>query len=150
MGNGFASLYKILKDENRRNIILLLDGKGNLSYTELMDELGFLTTGLLNYNLKVLGELISKDAENHYVLTEKGMLAAKLLKDFPEGRLTGAKPSWWRRFWIEMAFALAVIAASSFALFFLGYVDAATLYRMLTTAVLAVGSLTWFSTFLEM
>ncbi len=139
MSSGFASLHKILKDETRRKVVLLLDQKGSLSYTDLMEELGFLTTGLLNYHLKVLSDLVSKDPESRYILTDKGKLAAKLLKEFPEGNLSGTKPRWWRRFWIEIAIALAVIIVLSFVLFFLGYIDSTALYRSLATAILAVG-----------
>ncbi len=51
-----TSLHKILKDETRRKIILLLNEKNTMSYTELMETMGFLTTGLLNYHLKVLND----------------------------------------------------------------------------------------------
>jgi DNA-binding transcriptional ArsR family regulator len=46
MSSGIASLYKILKDETRSKIVLLLNERGSLSYTELMETLGFVTTGL--------------------------------------------------------------------------------------------------------
>jgi predicted ArsR family transcriptional regulator len=57
MSSGLAYLHKILKDETRSKAILLLTKKGAMSYTELMDELGIVSTGLLNYHLKVLGDL---------------------------------------------------------------------------------------------
>jgi DNA-binding transcriptional ArsR family regulator len=57
MSSGLASLHKILKDETRRKIILLLNGKGSLGYTELLDNSEAGSTGLLNYHLKVLGDL---------------------------------------------------------------------------------------------
>lgn len=57
MSSGIASLHKILKDGTRRKIVILLNERGNLSYTELMDTLGIGSTGLLNYHLKVLGGL---------------------------------------------------------------------------------------------
>ena len=55
------NLHKILKDQTRRNIILLLNNKTSLTYTELMEEMGFTTTGLLNYHLKALGDLVAKN-----------------------------------------------------------------------------------------
>lgn len=141
MSNGLASLHKILKDETRRKIVSLIDEKDAISYTDLMSTLGFLTTGLLNYHLKILGDLVSKNETGQYVLTEKGKLASRLLKEFPDGKALypGAKPKWWRRFWIEISIALAVISGSLIALFFLGYIDSTALYRGLTTAVLSVG-----------
>lgn len=63
MSSGIASLHKILKDKTRRKVILLLNEKGSLSYTDLMDELEIVSTGLLNYHLKVLCDLIAKNEE---------------------------------------------------------------------------------------
>ena len=61
MNSGLASLHKILKDETRSKAILLLNEKGAMSYTDLMDELGIVSTGLINYHLKVLGDLVQKN-----------------------------------------------------------------------------------------
>lgn len=87
-------MYKILKDGTRRKIILLLNEKGTLSYTDLMETLGFLTTGLLNYHLKVLDDLIIKNETGQYTLTEKGKLASRLMLEFPEEnrKQLGMKP----------------------------------------------------------
>ncbi len=41
-------------------------------------------TGRLNYHLKALGALVSKDEQGKYRLTERGKLAANMLKTFPE------------------------------------------------------------------
>ena len=140
MSSGIASLHKILKDETRSKIILLLDEKGSISYTDLMETLGFLTTGLLNYHLKTLGDLVSKDESGQYILTEKGKLASRLLKEFPNGSFlnSGTKPRWWRRFWIEMAifatFALAIVWAAYFS----GYLDVNGVQRGIISIVSAV------------
>ena len=75
------SLHKILKDETR---ILCINEKGSLTYTDLMESLDILSTGTLNYHLKVLGDLLEKDEMERYVLSEKGKLASHLLTDFPE------------------------------------------------------------------
>lgn len=45
----------------RRRIIRLLAEKGALKYSEKMRELGFTSTGRLNYHLKVMKELLEKD-----------------------------------------------------------------------------------------
>lgn len=84
MNSGIDSLHKILKDENRRRIILLLREKGSLSYTDLMKALGITNTGKMNYHLKVLDNLLSKKDNRQYALTEEGMLAFQLLSEFPE------------------------------------------------------------------
>lgn len=84
MSSGIASLHKILKDETRRKIILLLHEKGSLSYVDLMKALGIANTGKINYHLKVLGDLLLKMDDGQYALTEKGKLASRLLLEFPE------------------------------------------------------------------
>ena len=84
MSSGIASLHKLLKDETRRRIILLLQEKGSLSYVDLMKALGITNTGKMNYHLKVLGNLLAKKEVGQYVLTEKGTLASQLLLEFPE------------------------------------------------------------------
>jgi len=101
MGSGIASLHKVLKDETRRKIILLLQEKGSLSYVDLMKALGITNTGKMNYHLKVLGDLLSKKEDGQYALTEKGTLASRLLLEFPEvtPRQMGLYPERPQVFW---------------------------------------------------
>ena len=141
MNSGLASLHKILKDNTRSKAVLLLSEKGALSYTDLMEELGIVSTGMLNYHLKILGDLLTKNETGQYVLTEKGRLASRLLLEFPETSPNGSqgKPKWWRRFWIGTAFFVVVSSIVSFAAYFLGYTDVAGLYRELFTIAGAVG-----------
>ncbi|NIR14553.1 MAG: helix-turn-helix transcriptional regulator [Desulfobacterales bacterium] len=80
----FESLYKILKHPIRRRVVLELDKKGELAYVELMTLLEVENTGKLNYHLKILGDLIEKNPDGKYHLTEKGDLASQLLHKFPE------------------------------------------------------------------
>ncbi len=84
MNSGISSLHKILKDETRQKIISLLNEKGSLGYTELMEATKAGSTGLLNYHLKVLGNLITKNEAGQYLLTEKGKLSSKLMLEFPD------------------------------------------------------------------
>lgn len=81
MSSGLTSLHKILKDDTRQKIILLLNEKGSLGYTELLDATESSSTGLLNYHLKVLGDLLTltKNEAGQYLLSEKGKLAFRLL-----------------------------------------------------------------------
>lgn len=83
--SGLTSLHKILKDETRQKIITLLAAEGSLSYTELLEQLDVLT-GILNYHLKVLGDLLEKNASGHYLLSEKGQVAYRVLTEFPSGQ----------------------------------------------------------------
>ena len=92
----WASLHKILSDTTRRSILELLAEKESLTYTDMMTLLQITNTGRLNYHLKVLGSLISKDEGGRYRLTEQGRQAASLLRTFPERvpperKLTGVK-----------------------------------------------------------
>ena len=80
----WSSLHKILSDTTRRSILELLAEKEALSYTEIMALLHVTNTGRLNYHLKALGILISKDDQGKYHLTERGKLSVNLLQTFPE------------------------------------------------------------------
>lgn len=61
----------------------LLEERGSLSYVDLQNLLQIAHTGKLNYHLKVLGDLVVKDAQNgRYSLGEKGKLAVELLSKF--------------------------------------------------------------------
>ncbi|MCR6692110.1 MAG: hypothetical protein MRT15_06950, partial [archaeon YNP-LCB-003-016] len=73
-----------LKHPIRRKIILTLFERGNLSYVDLMNLIEVSSTGKLNYHLKILGDLIGKDQNGRYTLTEKGLMIAQLLQKFPE------------------------------------------------------------------
>ncbi len=127
MTSTIDSLHKILKDETRRNIVLLLSEKSSLSYTDLMDALKIGSTGTLNYHLKILGDLLEKNMTGQYMLTEKGKLASRFLIEYPgqDGSLK-AKRVWWRRFWF-----VAIVLPTAWLLIvlylhFSGYLD---LYR---------------------
>lgn len=80
----FESLSDVLKHPVRRKIILALFERENLSYVDLMNSVGVSNTGKFNYHLKILGDLIEKDQNGRYVLTEKGRMAAQLLQKFPK------------------------------------------------------------------
>jgi hypothetical protein len=140
MTYGIDSLHKILKDEKRRKIILLLSETENLSYMDLMNSLEIKSTGKLNYHLKILGDLLSKTEDGKYTLTEKGKTALQLLKNFPEEnrQQLGLKPKWWRRFWIEnLVFTVIVITAVTVT-FFSGYIDMNGAQRALAGIISAI------------
>jgi hypothetical protein len=76
----FESLSGILKNQIRREIILILSEKVSVSYVDLMKLVGITNTGRLNYHLKILGDLIKKDESGKYSLTNKGQLAVQFLQ----------------------------------------------------------------------
>ena len=84
MTSTIESLHKILKDEKRRKIVLILNEKRRVGYTDLMDDVKVVSTGTLNYHLKVLDDLIEKTPNGIYQLTEKGKLAYRMLTEFPD------------------------------------------------------------------
>jgi DNA-binding HxlR family transcriptional regulator len=129
MSSGIASLHKILKDETRRRIVLLLNEKGSLSYTDLMNSLEIVSTGMLNYHLKVLGPLLTKNAEGQYALTDKGKLASRLLLEFPEDSQLQRK-KWQRRVFIALGIGQVAFFSITLTLYFIGLLD---LYRVLTS-----------------
>ncbi len=88
----WSSLHKVLSDPTRRSILELLAEKEALGYTEMMTLLGVTNTGRLNYHLKVLGDLLSKDETGMYRLSERGRLAANLLTTFPERVIPDKRP----------------------------------------------------------
>jgi hypothetical protein len=138
MSTGIASLHKVLKDETRRKIILLLCEKESLSYVDLMKELQVTSTGKMNYHLKILNDLLAKNEAGQYTLTEKGKLASRLLLEFPEKNRIG-KPKWWRRFWLEsLIFVVAFVAIFS-AAYILGYINSYNLYRNLISIAFVIG-----------
>jgi DNA-binding transcriptional ArsR family regulator len=81
MSSGFASMHKILRDETRRKIILLLHNGGGLGYSDLLEALQTTDRGRVNYHLKFLSSFITKD-DAKYVLNDKGVLAWKALQEF--------------------------------------------------------------------
>ncbi|MFA5366248.1 MAG: hypothetical protein WC325_13790 [Candidatus Bathyarchaeia archaeon] len=137
MSSGLVPLHKILKDETRRRIVLLLDEKINLSYTDLINSLGDVSTGLLNYHLKVLNDLLAKNEAGQYILTEKGKLASKLIIEFPEkdGPLQKKKR---KQFWILAVVVQLVYLFSSITLYSLNYLD---LGRFVIYTILFIGSI---------
>jgi len=124
MNSGIASLHKILKDETRRKIILLLNEKGSLSYTDLMDSLSIVSTGTLNYHLKILSELLAKTNDGKYILTEKGKLASRLLLEFPDTQAYyPSGPLFPRWFTISVIIVAAIFVTGFIALYSRGIID---------------------------
>ena len=73
-------IINALNHEIRRDILRLLEGK-SLSYTNLLDYF-VISSGKLNYHLKLLTGFIQKNDEGFYKLTELGQRVLLLLGDF--------------------------------------------------------------------
>ena len=116
----------------------MLNDERGLTYTELMEALGFPATGSLNYHLKILGDLIVKNDSGQYLLSEKGRLAARLLDEFPNGQPSG-KPKWWRSFWIQTAIAIPIMVALALVTFLTGHSSTQGLYQGLVSIIYIIG-----------
>ncbi len=128
MSSGLESFHKILKDETRRKIILLIDEKGSVSYSALMKDIPSISTGLLNYHLKVLDDLLAKDEKSKYILTEKGKRASQMLIEFPyEGTFVKMR-RWERKFWKGAILILISLLVINLGEYFLGYISSLTMY----------------------
>lgn len=78
--NSYWNLHKLLKDDTRRRIIQFIASKGQVTYTDILRELG-ISTGKLNYHLRLLTPLIEKkENEQYYVLNDLGRNAISLLE----------------------------------------------------------------------
>jgi hypothetical protein len=123
MSTDLTNLYKALKDPNRQTIIGILEAKGATSYTELLEASETGSTGLLNYHLKVLGDLVEKNAEGQYVLSEKGKVAFSVLHNFPPQAELARKRRAQKIYWSLLAVGQIVLLASFVVVYFLGLID---------------------------
>lgn len=74
-------IYQALGNPHRRRIIMLLgENPEGLTFSELRKRLS-LSVGTLYYNLDQLEDLIYQKGDRKYALSEKGLLAHKMLKD---------------------------------------------------------------------
>jgi DNA-binding transcriptional ArsR family regulator len=128
MSKEAASLHKILKDETRQKIILLLNEKRSLGYTELLDATEVGSTGRLNYHLKVLSELLQKNENGQYSLTEKGKLASQLIVEFPDKKVSSqTEVHLSRRMVVVGIITYSIFATGFLALYVQGVMNLSTL-----------------------
>jgi len=125
---------KILKDEIRRKVLILLNERGALSFDVLMDILNQ-TQGMMAYELKVLDDFLVKTDDDKYVLTEKGKLAYKMLSELPEN--TGVSKRW------KFQFGVTVVSLVVVALFAWHLLD-----FQLAVLIRGLGSALFFAVFL--
>jgi len=83
MVSDVVSIYKVLKDDVNKKILMIMHETDSLTYADLMEK-SEICSKALPYRIKALGDLLRKNEENRYVLTEKGQLALKLLEENPE------------------------------------------------------------------
>jgi len=106
--------YKILEDDLRQKILVLIAERGSLSYSDLMEKFDPISERLLNYHLKVLGDLLCKNGAQ-YVLTERGCVALKFLAEYPLEEVRKRKER--KYFWFVLAVIACVFFVNNFILY---------------------------------
>ena len=76
-------VYAVLSNPIKRRIIEVVAERGAASFTDLRRDLN-ISVGALYYNLDGLKDYITKDSNRRYVLTEKGFVLYKALKEGDE------------------------------------------------------------------
>jgi DNA-binding transcriptional ArsR family regulator len=79
-----SEMLKILKDETRRKILVFVSEKGEVTYSDLMEQTEISSPEVMNYHLKVLADLLSKNDEDKFTLTEKGKVASNFILTVPK------------------------------------------------------------------
>ena len=69
--NEYDAIFAALKHPVRRQILLLLEQKGEVSFTDIQNALGINDTGLMSYHLKELAPLVEQSARAHEVMISK-------------------------------------------------------------------------------
>ena len=84
--NEYDAIFAALKHPLRRRILLLLDEKGEVAFTDIQKAMGVEDTGLMSYHLKELELLISQSTRGKYRLSEIGKTSVALLKKVEKSR----------------------------------------------------------------
>jgi len=78
--NDYDRIFAALKHPIRRQILLLLEEKGEASFTEIQRIIGVDDTGLLSYHLKELMPLVEQSLRGKYNLSEIGQASMALFR----------------------------------------------------------------------
>jgi DNA-binding HxlR family transcriptional regulator len=139
MSHGIASLHRILKDETRQRILITLNERGNQTYTDLMNSQAITSTGKLNYHLKVLNGLVSKNQDGLYSLTEKGKLAIRLMDEFCERKSQSEQDAPFPRgYYIAVGLFSTVFLTLEFGLYISGIINLQAFAEYIATTVLGI------------
>jgi len=76
----YDRIFAALKHPIRRQILLLLEDKGEMSFTDIQNAVGLEDTGLLSYHLKELESLVRQSARGKYSLSEVGEASMALFR----------------------------------------------------------------------
>jgi DNA-binding transcriptional ArsR family regulator len=76
----YDEIFAALKHPIRRYILLFLEQKGEVSFTEIQNAVGVNDTGLMSYHLKELAPLVEQSARGKYCLSEVGQASVELFR----------------------------------------------------------------------
>jgi len=76
----YNEIFAALRHPIRRQILLLLEDKGEISFTEIQNALGMSDTGLMSYHLKELAPLVEQSTRGKYCLSEVGRASITLFR----------------------------------------------------------------------
>ena len=78
--DNYDRVFAALKHPVRRQILLFIEGKGEVSFTEIQNNAGLTDTGLLSYHLKELAPLLNPSERGKYSLSEVGIASMALFR----------------------------------------------------------------------
>ena len=78
--DNYDRVFAALKHPVRRQILLFIEGKGEVSFTEIQNNAGLDDTGLLSYHLKELAPLLNQSERGKYSLSEVGVASMALFR----------------------------------------------------------------------
>ena len=78
--NEYDAIFTALKHPIRRQILLLLEQKGEASFTDIQNAIGPNDTGLMSYHLRELAPLVDQTVRGKYRLSEIGQTSMILFR----------------------------------------------------------------------
>ena len=78
--DNYDRVFAALKHPVRRQILLFIEGKCEVSFTEIQNNAGLTDTGLLSYHLKELAPLLNQSERGKYSLSEVGIASMALFR----------------------------------------------------------------------
>jgi len=76
----YNEIFAALRHPIRRQLLLLLEDKGEMSFTEIQNAVGMSDTGLMSYHLKELAPLVEQSTRGKYCLSEVGRASITLFR----------------------------------------------------------------------
>ena len=76
----YNEIFAALRHPIRRQILLFLEDKGEVSFTEIQNAVGMSDTGLMSYHLRELAPLVEQSTRGKYCLSEVGRASITLFR----------------------------------------------------------------------